>query len=129
MRQYIILLHMYNSIEYSDNYSDTSGSLWQFKRDEQPIDNNGAFINITAENSSLFKCKSNLIGDTVADGANRTAEGVKIVVLVKYLVIYYSNFWRSLEIPLINCKVELSLEWYENCILSSAGTAAIFYNN
>ena len=43
---------MYNLIDYSDNYSDTSGSLWQFKRDEQRIDNNGAFINLTAENSS-----------------------------------------------------------------------------
>ena len=39
---------------------------------------------------------------------------------------YLSNFWRSLEMPLINCKVELSLKWYENCILSSAGTAATF---
>ena len=50
-----IAMPMYNLIEYSVNYSDTSGSLWQFKRDEQPIDNNGASINITAENSSLFK--------------------------------------------------------------------------
>ena len=47
---------------------------------------------------------------------------VKIVVPLKY----FSNFWRSLEMPLINCKVELSLKWYENCILSSAGTAATF---
>ena len=47
-----IAMPMYNLIEYSDNYSDTSGGLWQFKRDEQPIDNNGAFINITTENSS-----------------------------------------------------------------------------
>ena len=52
-----ISMPMYNLIEYSDNYSDTSGSLWQFKRDEQPIDNNGAFINITAGNSSSFKYK------------------------------------------------------------------------
>ena len=37
-----------------------------------------------------------------------------------------SNFWRSLELPLINRKVELSLKWYENCILSSAGTAVTF---
>ena len=48
--------------------------------------------------------------------------GAKIAVPLKYLI----NFWRSLEIPLINCKVELSLIWYENCILSSAGTAATF---
>ena len=113
---------MYNLIKYSDNYSDTSGSLWQFKRDEQPIDNNGASINLTAENSSSFKYKSNFIGDTVADGANRKKEGVKIAVPIKYM----SNFWRSLEIPLINCRAELSLSWNENCMLSSAGTVATF---
>ena len=62
-----IAMYMYNLIEYRDNYSDTSSSLWQFKRDEQPIDNTRVFIIITAENSSLFKYKSNLIGHTVAD--------------------------------------------------------------
>ena len=96
---------MYNLIEYSDNYSDTSGSLWQFKRDEQPINNNGTFINITTESSSSFKYKSNLIGNTEADGATSKKEGVKIAVPLKYLI----NFWRSLEMPLINCKVEHSL--------------------
>ena len=117
-----IAMPMYNLIEYSDNYSDTSGSLWQFKWDQQPINNNEPFIDITAENSSSFKYKSNLIGDTDADGANRKNEGINIVVPLKYL----SNFWRLLEIPLINCKVELSLKWYANCILSGAGTAATF---
>ena len=92
-----IEIPMYNLIEYSDNYSYTSGSLWQFKRDEQHIDNNGAFINITAENSSSFKYKSNFIGNTNADGVNRKQEGAKIVVTLKY----FSNFWRSLEMPLI----------------------------
>ena len=117
-----IAMPMYNLIEYSDNYSDTSGSLWQFKWDQQPINNNEPFIDITAENSSSFKYISNLIGDTDADGANRKNEGINIVVPLKYL----SNFWRLLEIPLINCKVELSLKWYANCILSGAGTAATF---
>ena len=37
-----------------------------------------------------------------------------------------SNFWRSLEIPLINCKVELSLRWYENCVLSNAAGNSTF---
>ena len=64
-------------------------------------------------NSSSFKYKSSFITDI---------NGVKIAVPLKY----FSNFWRSLEMPLINCKVELSLKWYENCILSSAGTAATF---
>ena len=113
---------MFNLIEYSDNYYDPSGRLWQSKRDEQPIDNNGAFINITAGNSSSLKYKSNLIGNTIADGANRKKENVKIVVPLKYL----SNFWRSLEMPLINCKVEFSLEWYEECMLFTSGTATTF---
>ena len=77
-------MSMYNLIEYSNNYSDTSGSLWQFKRDKQPINNNGDFINITAENSSSFKYKSNFVGDTDVDAANRKKEGVKIVVPLKY---------------------------------------------
>ena len=52
------------------------------------INNNGAFINITSENSSSFKCKSNLIGDTVADGANRKKESVKIVVSLNIYIIF-----------------------------------------
>ena len=51
--------------------------FWQFKRDEEAINNNGAFINLTAENSSSFKYKSIFIGDTVEDRANRKKEGVK----------------------------------------------------
>ena len=48
-----------------------------------------------------------------------TKNGVKIALLLKYL----SNFWRSLEMPLINCKIELSLKWYEGCLLTVADTA------
>ena len=112
-----IKMPMYNLSEYSNNYSDTSGSLWQFKRDK--IIGN---INLTNNNSWFFKYKSNLIGNTDADGANRKKEGVKIDVPLKYL----SNFWRSLEMPLINCKVELSLRWYENCGLSKAAGNSTF---
>ena len=115
-----IAMLMYNLIEYSDNYSDTSGSLWQFKRDELNVNNiNTALSN---DNAPSFKYKASIIGNTVADGANSKKDDVKLAVPLKYL----SNFWRSLEMPLINCKVELSLKWYENCILSSAGTAATF---
>ena len=108
---------MYNLIEYRDKYSDTSGSLWQFKKDEIEED-----VDLTANDSSSFKYKSSFIGDTVANGANRKKEGVKIAVPLKYL----SNFWRSLEMPLINGKIEFSLKWYEKCILSSSETAATF---
>ena len=51
-----------------------------------------------------FKYKASIINNTEANG---TKNGVKIAVALKYL----SNFWRSLEMPLINCKIELSLNW------------------
>ena len=107
MQNINIAMPMYNLIEYSDDYSDTSGSLWQFKRDE--IEGN---VDLTVDdnhipnNSSSFKYKSSFI-------TNRN--GVKIAVPLKYL----SNFWRSLEMPLINCKVELSLTWNPNCVQSN----------
>ena len=104
-----ITVPMYNLIEYSDNYSDTSGSLWQFKRDE--IIDNADVTNIN--NAPSFKYKANLIGNIENNG---TKNEVKIAVPLKYL----SNFWRSLEMPLINCKVELSLKWIENCVLTTA---------
>ena len=111
---------MYNLIEYSDNYSDTPGSLWQFKRDE--LNNDNINTALADNNAPSFKYKASIIGNTDVDGANSKKDDVKLAVPLKYL----SNFWRSLEMPLINCKIELSLKWYENCILSSAGTAATF---
>ena len=107
-----ITMPMYNLIEYSDNYSSTSGSLWHFKRDE--ITNNADVTN--DDNAPSFKHKASLIGDT---GNNGRKNGIKIAVPLKYL----SNFWRSLEMPLMNCKVELSLKWYEICLVTAASTA------
>ena len=94
-----ITMPMYNLIEYSGNYSDTSGSLWQFKRDE--IINNADVTN--DNNAPSLKYKASIIGNTENNGRKN---GVKIAVPLKYL----SNFWRSLEMQLINCKVELSLK-------------------
>ena len=114
-----IAIPMCNLIEYSDNYLDTSGSLWQFKRDDVPVDN----ADLTIEGSKLFKYKAVLVGKTANhnDGKNFVKEA-KIVVPLKYL----SNFWRLLEMPLVNCKVYLELNWIEDCILSSAGHSAKF---
>ena len=100
-------MSMYNLIEYSDNYSDTSGSLWQFKRDEK---NNNADVT-NDDNALSFKYKASIIGNIEN---NRRKNEVKIAVPLKYL----SNFWRLLEMPLINCKFELSLNWTENCIVT-----------
>ena len=89
-----------------DNYSDTSKSLWGFKKDG--ITGNADVTNYN--DTPSFKYIGNLITDTEANGKNN---GVKITVPLKY----FWNFWRSLEMPLIICKVELSLEWIENCVL------------
>ena len=111
---------MYNLIECSNNYLVTSGILWQFKRGEVP--NNDA--DLTIDNSQSFKYKAALLGKTAnaVNNTNSSVKEAKIVVPLKYL----SNFWRSLEMPLINCKVYLELNWIEDCILSSAGDSAKF---
>ena len=103
---------MYNLIEYSDNYCDTSGTLWDFKRDE--IINNENVSN--DNNSPSFKCKASIVGNTENNG---TKNEVKIAVPLQY----FSSFRRSLETPLINCKVELLLNWIENCTLTAAANA------
>ena len=74
------------------------------------------------DNAPSFKYKSNLIGNT---GNNGRKNGVNIAVQLKYL----SNFWRSLEMPLIKCKVELSLKWVENCELTVANTGTFKITN
>ena len=73
-----IAMPMYNLIEYSDNYSDTSGSLWQFKRDEVPANN----ADLTIDNSQSFKYKATLLGKTAnaANNANSSVKDTKIVV-------------------------------------------------
>ena len=68
-------------------------------------------------NAPSFKYKANLVGNTERNG---TKKGLKIAIPLKYL----SNFWRSLKIPLINYKIELSLKWIENCVLTSAAIGA-----
>ena len=119
-----IVMPMYNLIEYCDNYSDASGSLWQFKRDEQNINNNNP-VNATTADSSSFKCKSSFIGESTAVGGNRVFKNVRIAVPLKYL----SNFWRSLEMPLINCKIHLELNWNKDCIMSTTDEATFKITN
>ena len=109
-----IAIPMYNLIEYSDSYSDTSGSLWDFKGDE--IVNNADVTN--DDNAPSFKYKASIIGNM---GDNRRMDGAKTAVPLKYL----NNFWRSLEMQLINCKVELLLNWIERCILTVANTGTL----
>ena len=99
-----IIMPMYNLTEYSDNYSDTSGSLWQFKRDESPVTNAGNAGEVSTANSKSFKYKPSFSKPSHNNGVFKD---LKIAVPLRYL----SNFWRSLDMPLINCKVYIQLNW------------------
>ena len=129
-----IVMTMYNLIEYSDNYQDSSATLYRYKRDE-PSEAN-AINGLTVDTSSSFKYKVNLLGipNTVVtpapagggDPNGISILNVKVVVPLKYL----SNFIRSLEMPLINCKIKLNLTWKKECVLSTnAGPAAFIIND
>ena len=76
---------MYNLIEYSDDYSDTSGSLWQFKRDEQPKENNGEISDVNTDNSSSFKYKSVFIG-TIPNGGEKWNKISCTIKILKHLL-------------------------------------------
>ena len=122
------VMPMYNLIEYSENYQDSSAILYQYKRDEPPEAN--AVANLTADNLNSFKYKVKLLGNIPqlaadADAARVGRLNVKIVVPLKYL----SNFFRSLEMPLINCKIKLNLTWKKECVLSTADDDAVFIIN
>ena len=106
-----IVMPMYNLLEYSDNYQNSTGSLYQFKRDE-PQDDNAEVGN----NTTSLVYKSKLIKGT----DNNNINNVKLVVTSKYV----SNFFRSLEMPLVNCKIDLELTWHKDCMISSADAAA-----
>ena len=107
-----IVMPMYNLIEYSDNYAKTTGSLWQYCKDIPPRNNNDEIVIFRGNNSTdSFKFKSKITGQTGDDGT----KDVEIMVRLNYL----SNFWRTLEMPLINCEVNLILTWASTCVLIS----------
>ena len=101
-----IVMPMYNLIEYSDNYSKISERLWQYYKDE-PNDN--------LADSESFKSKVKITWNAPA-GGNTNTKDVKIIVPLKYL----SNFWRILEMPLINCEVSLFLTWWSTCVITNS---------
>ena len=105
------VMPMYNLLEYSDNYQDSTGSLYQFKRDEPP-DDNADFAN----NTSSLVYKSKLISGTDDNNVNN----VKLIVPLKYV----SSFFKSLEMPLVNYKIDLELTWHKDCMISSINAAA-----
>ena len=113
-----IVMPMYKLIEYSDNYAKTSRSLWQYCKDIPARNNNNNEIIIFAENNltDSFNFKVKFTDQT---GNNETKD-VEIMVPLKYL----SNFWRTLEMPLINCEVNLILTWSSTCLLVASNLEA-----
>ena len=110
---------MYNLIEYSDNYNKTSGSLYDFSRDEPPT----AAANVWTSPSVLAKAKRHEDYKTAAAAAgdlNRDKADVTLIVPFTYL----STFFRSLEIPLINCEIEMLLKWNDHCLVGYQAGAA-----
>ena len=114
-----LLMLMYNLIECSSNHSETGRSLWFYSKDEASNFNKNI---ANTDNFKSFKYKSKLLEITVAQAAPNEANGIlrngAIAVPLKYLII----FWGSLEMPLINCKVELKLKWAKYCAFSAGGT-------
>ena len=116
-----IVMLMYNLLEQNQNYSMTLGSLWNYYRDEiDDVDDN-------ASDGESFKYKTKIVGKTLQRPAQpdldqdenqepqppEPALNVEVTIPLKYL----SNFWRSLDLPLINCEIELDLSWTKDCVL------------
>ena len=93
-----IVMPMYNLLEYSDNYQNSTGNLYQFERDEPPNDN----ANVANDTTSLVY-KSKLIKGNDNNNGNNV---------------------KSVELPLVNCKIDLELTWHKDCIISSADATA-----
>ena len=115
---------MWNLLEYSDNYSMTSGSLWNYYRDavndsaNENNDANNFRINDNKTTIKSFACKTKLIGSTPN---NVNTLDAKVVVPLKYL----NNFWRSFDLSLINC----DLSWSGYCVISEISKTSRTFGN
>ena len=121
-----IVMPMYNLIEYPNNYQDSSATLYQYKRGEPPEDD--VVADLTANNSNSLKYKIKLLGnvtEVAGDAAGVKRLNVKVIVPLKYL----RNFFRSLEMPLINCKIKLNLTLKKECVLSTGAGEVVFIIN
>ena len=110
-----------DNAEYIDTvmpmYKKTSGSLWQYCKEIPAVNNAGNTIDFTTTNTTdSLKFKTKITGQTSNNGR---INDVEIMVPIKYL----SNFWRTLEMPLINFEVELISDWSANCIIISTNIA------
>ena len=114
-----VVMPMYSLLEYSKNYIKTAGSLRNYYKDEPS--------NPLSTNSKSFEYKTSITGNTYDVGAGEAgydAEKVgknetEVAIPLKHI----SNFWRSLNIPLINCETELIVTWSKYCVLTDMTAA------
>ena len=112
-----IVMSMYNLIEYSDNYAKTTGSLWQYCKDIPARNDNNEIVVFTRNNlTDSFNFELKFTGQS----GNNGTKDVEMMVPLKYI----SNFWKTLEMPLINCEVNLILTWSSTCVLISINNAS-----
>ena len=111
-----IVMSMYDLLEYSKNYRKTAGSFWNYYRDEPSsgIGGENNNVNYSIKDSESFDYKTSITGKL--EGIN--TKDAEIVVPLKHL----SNFWRILDMPLINCEINLILTWSEKCVITSKAT-------
>ena len=115
---------MLNLLKYSQRYFATSGSFWNFYTDE--IDD----VNNNASNCKSFNIKSKNKKKTKKEGKTPQRPGtdgdvnqplVKILhVKVKFFLKYLNSFTKSLNLPLINCEIELDMSWTRDCVLTES---------
>ena len=105
-----VAMSMYNLIEYINNYSKTTGNLWQYYRDELVLNNAGGVIDFPdVDNiSTVLKFKQKITGRK----GNHWTNHIQMMVSLKYL----SNFWTTLKTSLINCKTNLVITWFANSL-------------
>ena len=109
-----IVMPVYNSIEYSDDYSKICASLWQYCKDIPALNDNGNIVDFNGANATdLFSFKAKIKGQTDDNGR---INNVEIMVPLNYL----SNFWRNFEMRLINCEINLILTWSTNYVIIDA---------
>ena len=107
-----LVMSTYNLIKHGSNYSERTWCLWFYSKDEWSNFNaNIANFN----NFKSFKYKIKLLGNKVAYPAPNQANGVlkRITIAIPLKSLY--NFWRSIEMLLINCKIEIKLKWANYC--------------
>ena len=117
-----VVMPMYNLLEYSKNYKKTTGSLWNCYRNEPSSTIVANKITHSILNSKSFDYKANFMENGVTHD-NLTKNNVKVVVPLMHL----SNFWRHLDILLVNCEVELIMTWFKNCVLIDKSTREANY--